>query len=461
MSAQDDEEVERLREEVAALRARLAAEQEDTAAPAGPDVPAGRQGWWRTPLVAVLVLLGALIAPLSVVATWAHDEIGDTDRYVETVAPLASEPAVQDALTDLITDVIITQLRVDEVTREALDALAQQAFVPPRAAPLLPALATPLTNAVENFVRDTVARVVRSETFEQAWVAANREAHDQAVAVLTGADTGQVEVTDNAVSVNIATFVEAAKQLLVERGFALAERIPEVDASFVLFKSDDIGTAQTWFSWLETASRVLPILGLVLLATAVLVAHDRRRALLAVGLSVAVAMVLLGLVLNLVRPLYLDAVPTDVLPTDAAAVVYDQLIRFVRTALRAVLVIALALAITAFLLAPTGSGAALRTGITTTIGRMRERSGIARGPVSTFVATYRSFARVMVVALGVLAYVALDHPSGGDALVIVVLVVLGLLVVELVAGPRHPDVVGQRPDGVDAEATGDREVPAP
>ncbi|MFD1826243.1 hypothetical protein [Mumia zhuanghuii] len=430
MSA-NDEEVERLRAEVADLRQRLSDQPDATAA------PDGRSGWWRTPLVAVLVFLGALMAPLSVVATWAHDEIGDTDRYVETVAPLVSDPAVQDALTNLITDVIVTQLNIDAVTKEALDAVAQQDFVPPRAAPLLPALATPLTSAVEGFVRDTVDRVVRSETFEEAWVTANREAHGQAVAVLTGADTDQVEVTDNAVSINIATFVEAAKQLLVDRGFALAERIPEVNASFVLFQSDDIGKAQTWFSWLETASRVLPILGLVLLATAVFIARDRRHALFAVAISVAVAMVLLGLVLNLIRPLYLDAVPSDVLPADAAAVVYDQLVLFIRTALRAVLVIALALAVTAFLLAPTGAGAAIRTGIVGAAGRMRERSGISRGPVSTFVATYRTFARVAVVALGVLAYVSLDHPTGGNALVIVVLIVLGLLVVELVAGPRE------------------------
>lgn len=433
-----ENEVERLRAEVAALKRQLSSEQAGAARASRP-AGDGRSGWWRTPLVTVLVVLGALLAPLSVVATWAHDEIGDTDRYVETVAPLASEPAVQNALTTLVTDVIVTQLKVDEVTREALDALAQQAFVPPRAAPLLPALASPLTDAVENFVRDTVARVVRSDTFEQAWVAANREAHDQAVAVLTGETSDQIQVSDNAVSVNVASFVEAAKQLLVDRGFALAERIPEVNATFVLFQSDDIGKAQTWFSWLETAARVLPILALALLATAVLVAHDRRRALLAVGLSVAVAMVLLGLVLNIVRPLYLDAVPTDVLPTDAAAVIYDQVVLFLRTALRAVLVVALALAVTAFLLAPTGAGAALRTGAARTAGRLRERSGIARGPVSTFVATYRTFARASVVALGVLAYIALDHPSGGDALVIVVLVVVGLLVVELVAGPRQAE----------------------
>lgn len=82
-AADPDDEVTRLRAEVAALREQVAVSGSATT----PPPPTGRTGWWRTPLVAVLVVLGALMAPLSVVATWAHDEIGDTDRYVDTVAP--------------------------------------------------------------------------------------------------------------------------------------------------------------------------------------------------------------------------------------------------------------------------------------------------------------------------------------------------------------------------------------
>ena len=55
--------------------------------------------------------------------------------------------------------------------------------------------------------------------------------------------------------------------------------------------------------------------------------------------------------------------------------------------------IALAVAVTAFLLARTGPGAAIRTGATGLAARLRERSGIRRGPVSTFVATYRNGVR--------------------------------------------------------------------
>ncbi|KOX26057.1 hypothetical protein ADL06_16705 [Streptomyces sp. NRRL F-6491] len=48
----------------------------------------------------VLIVLGCVLAPLGIVASWAADVVGATDRYVATVAPLASDPAVQDAAAE-------------------------------------------------------------------------------------------------------------------------------------------------------------------------------------------------------------------------------------------------------------------------------------------------------------------------------------------------------------------------
>ena len=56
--------------------------------------------------------------------------------------------------------------------------------------------------------------------------------------------------------------------------------------------------------------------------------------------GIVLAMLLLGAALALARPLYLDAVPSGALPSDAAAAVFDQIVAFLRTALRTVLVVA-------------------------------------------------------------------------------------------------------------------------
>ena len=94
-----------------------------------------------------------VLSPLAVVARWAHDEISDTDRYVETVAPLASDPAAQNAVTNRITAEILSRLQIQAVTEQAVDALVSRGL-PPLAATSLQALGTPLSDAVENFIRE-------------------------------------------------------------------------------------------------------------------------------------------------------------------------------------------------------------------------------------------------------------------------------------------------------------------
>ena len=75
-------------------------------------------------VVALCLVLVGVLAPLSILATWAHDEVSDTDRYVETVAPLAESPEVQAAVTTRLTDRIVGLIDVQAVTQDAIDALA-------------------------------------------------------------------------------------------------------------------------------------------------------------------------------------------------------------------------------------------------------------------------------------------------------------------------------------------------
>lgn len=426
-------------EDVEALRARLhELERQLAVQTANAQVPPERsrrdRQWWRSIVFVVLVTVGAVLAPLAVVATWANDEVGDTDRFMETVEPLASDPAVQSALAARITEEINQYIDAEEVTEEALTALSGQDFVPPRAAVVLPSLAVPLSSAIESFIRTRVDQVIQSDTFEQAWVEAMRLSHEQMVAVLTGDTPDAIEIADGAVTIDIGTFVASVKEILIADGFSFATRIPQVSATFTVFQADNIGTGQKIFGWLETTALILPILALLLLFAAVMVARNRRKGLLTVGLAIAGSMALLGLVLNLVRPLYLDAIGPDVLAGDAAAAIYDQVVSFIRTSLRAVGIVFLAVALAAFWFAPTGSGAALRSGAGNGLSRLRNRTGMDTGPVGRFLVTYRTFTRVAVVGAGTLIYLGLDHPTGRDAGVIVVLVVLALVVLEFLSG---------------------------
>ena len=63
-----------------------------------------RQVPWRAIASAVLIVLGVILAPITVASVWAHNQIANTDRFVATAGPLAEDPAVQSALTDRLTE---------------------------------------------------------------------------------------------------------------------------------------------------------------------------------------------------------------------------------------------------------------------------------------------------------------------------------------------------------------------
>ncbi|GAB7005719.1 hypothetical protein JCM18899A_31920 [Nocardioides sp. AN3] len=436
---------------VAELRAEL------DALGAEPSTPPTRTGWWRTAVATVLIVLMAILAPLAVVARWAHDEISDTDRYVSTVAPLAHDPAVQKAVADRITAEILSRLQIDQVTDQAVTALSDQGL-PPVAATSLQALKGPLVNAVEGFVSRQVTALVQSDAFAQAWEAANRQAHTQLVAVLTGKDSNLVKVDNGVVSVSLATVIEAVKQRLVDRGFTLAERIPEVQAQFTILQSSDLQNAQTGFRVLSALNLVLPALALLCLVGAVLVGRSRRRTLVAAALALAGSMLLLGLALNAFRAVYLDAIPADQLPPDAAAAIYDTLAWFIRLNLRAILVLSLAVAFIAWVAGPGRTAVAVRRSSSRVVGAARGgtmRAGLNTGRLGVALDTYRNAVRGVVLGGALLIYVMRDHPTGKFTIVLVAVAALILLILELLARPAPTTATATPTATATATPTGD------
>ena len=127
---------------------------------AGPG-PAGRQRW-RTIVAVLLIVLGCVLAPLAGVAVWARNQVTNTDRYVRTVAPLASVPAIQAAMADLITAQIFTYLDVRGLTDQAVDALAEQGL-PPRLADQLQGFAGPLASGIQSLSAPRSTRSSRAK----------------------------------------------------------------------------------------------------------------------------------------------------------------------------------------------------------------------------------------------------------------------------------------------------------
>ena len=432
-------ELERLRAEVSELRSQAVAAPVAAEPPVAPP-PRPRRQRWRSVVATLLIVIGCILAPISVVAVWTKNLVTDTDRYVETVAPLASDPAIQSAIADKITAEIFTQLDVTAITNQAVDALAERGL-PPLVATQLHALSQPLSSGVESFVRTEVGKVVASDAFVNAWTTANRAAHEALVAALTGETREGITIENDTVSINLGPFIQEVKQRLIDRGFGLASRIPNVNPSFVLVQSDYIAQARGAFNLLNAIGNWLPVVAGFLLAIGIYVAKGHRRALVGVGLGLAGGMLVLGLALALFRTIYLNELPLGVLTRDAAAAFYDTLVRFLRLGLRTVLVFGLVLALAGFFTGRSTTAVRARAGLRKGIGWLRggaEQAGFRTGPVGAWVYTYKKVLWIAVIAIAALVLVFWDQPTGKVILGITLGVLVALVIIEFLGRPPSP-----------------------
>ncbi|MFE9661717.1 hypothetical protein [Streptomyces sp. NPDC005955] len=406
-----------------ALRARVAALE----AGRGED----RHHRVRSFFAALLITVGCVLAPLSVLSSWAADEVGNTDRYVATVAPLASDPDVQEAVADRVTTALMDHLDLTALLSEAAPADR------PRLEKALGRLGGALEGAVQSFVHDKALAVARSDAFAQVWTEANRRAHDSVDKALTGSGGGAVHLTDDAVTVDLGPVVDRVKQRLVADGLTVAGKIPEVHTELTVARSEDIGKVRVWFRVLQVAGDWLPVIAAVLVAGGVLLARRRRRALVAGALGVAFAVAVLGVGLTVFRALYLDALPAHV-SQGAAGSVYDALVRFLRSSVRVVAALGVVVAFAAWV---TGGGRRARfvrevwaDGIGAARG-LADRAGFRSGPVGPWVRRYRVALGWGLVGAAALALVLWSWPTTGVLVGLGLGLLFALAVVGFLAGP--------------------------
>ncbi|MFF9209134.1 MULTISPECIES: hypothetical protein [unclassified Streptomyces] len=383
----------------------------------------------------LLLIITLLLAPLAVVAAWVDSTVTDTDRYVQTVAPLAKNPAVQSVVTDRLTTRVVDNVDVDAVTASLSKALAN-AGAPPAVVSQSAALAAPLRSALTSAVHDVVNRVVTSDVFQQAWVGANRRAQSAVVGMLTGDQSKAVQAHGDKITLDLGTVVDQVKQRLVDRGFQKASAIPTPDRQVTLFETAKLSKAQDAIRLLDIMGVWLPVITIVLAALTVWIAPAHRMMLLVTASGVGVMMIVLLVGLAVVRRVYLDSVPSSALPPDAAAAVYDTFIRFLRNSTRTLLVVAVITALAAFLYGPsrvargTRSLAGRGTGAA---GHALRDAGMNTGATGRWLAGHRAWTTGVVIGGGALALILWNYPTVGAVVLVVGLVLLVLILLAVLA----------------------------
>lgn len=420
-----DDEIQRLRAEVSKLRAEQP--------PGQVRAPGARDGRWRAPLAITLLILGSVLAPLAVLGFWASNEVTNTDRYVANMAPLISEPPVQNALTGKITTAITDNVNVAGYLRQAATELDQRGLT--RLGGLLDNFSGAIAGGVDGAIHSAVARVVASPAMATVWTQANRTAHTAVVAVLSGQHNGALRTTDDGqITLSLGPFIQRVAEQLTAQGLRIASLIPKnLNPTFTLFTAPNLSKAQAGYRLVSDLKWALPFVSLALLAGGVLVAKSRRRALCGAGIGLAVSMVILGVALAIARTVYLNSVPQSALPPDAAGLLYDTLVRFVRDGLRALIVVGLVIALGAYLTGPARGAVWVRRTVTSAFRWLADR-GPSTGPVGGFVAAHKTGLRISVVALAALIFVFSIPPTLALVIWLVVLLLVLLAVIELLGG---------------------------
>jgi hypothetical protein len=426
-SADERAELELLRAEVGKLHTERAA-------------PARRSHiGWRSPVALILIVVGCLLAPISVLAVWTANEVSSTSRYVANVEPLVHDPAVQGALTDKITTEITTHLNVTASTDQAAALLTSHGL--PRVGALLQTFGPSISGAVAGFIHGQVHKIVTSPQFARLWVQANTAVHQELVKALSGQGSGSVSVSNGQVVLSLGPFINLVKQDLIKRGFTLVSKVPAINPTLSLFSAKYLVKAQSGYRLINDLKFVLPILALLLLAIGVYVARSHRRALIGAGLGLAASMLVLGAGLLVFRGVYLNSVPDNVLPANAAAALFDTLVRFIREGLRTILVAGLVIAAGAFLTGPSVSAVRTRHAFTSGLAWVRqggEHAGLRSGPVGTWTYAHRKGLRISAVALAALVFVFWGRPTAAVVVVIAVLLLVALGLIELIGSRPAP-----------------------
>src|SRR5260370_11497688 len=257
-------EIERLRAETAQLRSQ------------GNGAVRRRRISWRTPVAIVLIVVGCVLAPLSVLGVWSANQVSDTNRYIANIEPLIHNPTIQNTLTDKITLEITSHLDVAGRTNQAADLLTSKGLS--RVGALLKSFGPSVASSVAGYLHSQVHKITTSARFANPWTQVNTVAHQQLVNALSE-KAGAITATNGQVVIDLAPFIDIAKQNLVSLGFTLVNSLPPIHPTLALFSSRDLVNAQSAYLPSNDLKIVLPILALLLIGLGIYVARSHRRAL--------------------------------------------------------------------------------------------------------------------------------------------------------------------------------------
>jgi hypothetical protein len=304
-------------------------------------------------LVPTLITIGLIGILLSTVSAWLRDSALDSGVWGDESGQLLQKQSVRSLVAAYVVDQAVTH--TDAQSRIA-------SSLPPRLQPL----AAPATAAIARFATQATEDALALPRVQQLWVTANTQTHQQLVDFLEGKTT-RLQASNGEVQLNLAPIVANVAATLGVNPQAAAQKAQSIPPITIL-RSNQLSTVQTMIEWIRLLSIWPLVIGVILLAVAVYLAHGWRREALR---GTAVGFLLMGFFLLAGRRIGGGVLVDSLVKTDsvrqAANDSYDIYTSLLRDSAMAGVAIGLVGLLGTFLAGPTRAATSLRARVAPTV----------------------------------------------------------------------------------------------
>lgn len=232
----------------------------------------------RTIAAGLCLVLATLLLPLGMVGFWGQRTLTDTERFVETVGPLGSDPMIIQSIAESVTLALTSNVDLEAEVKNAL---------PPAAAPL----AGPIAASIPTFIDQATVKLLSTDQFQQLWTRAVGSLQEAIIVVLEGDNTGAVKESNGQIVLDLSVVIEQVKERLVANGLSAIENVPvppAADTQIVLLNNSQVDQARAIYRITVPAAQLLIVFVALLFVAAILLARRRPRMIAIVGIGVLI-----------------------------------------------------------------------------------------------------------------------------------------------------------------------------
>ncbi len=393
----------------------------------------GGRGRWRAWISALCIVVASVLVPVSIVTAWGRAQLVEEDTFVATLAPLASDPAVQKMIIDETTAAITDQVDFAAITSTAIDGIVSLGL-PPAAASALSLLSQPAADGLESLVDRAVTQVVTSGEFAAVWATATRAGHRALTTAATSDGGGLVVRRDDGVGIQLGAIVDAVKQHLTAQGVRVAGLIPPVDRVVILGTGESLTMIRTGHAVAAAVGYWAPVVTLGLLAAGILVARRRATALLGAGLGLLIGGGALAIGIAIGAGLMTTVGTQTGLEPSALAAIYAQIADGMARTSAIVALVGAVVAVLAWTHGRSRAAIALRGvigAVNSDVRRARIGRGLGTGAVGRWLFAQRGVVRAVIALVAIAGLFALRPLSASEVALVTVVALLTWWITEL------------------------------